>query len=223
MAAPVIAWWFELGRPESIALAVGTYLTLALLEFFWRFIKTPALLEAEMGTQLAGATQRIGELQATRPKVSVSADGPTLTVENTGGVAEFTARLVVVRQEGWPEVLKPGDFFDALWGTTRTRVAQIPQHALDHILIAEDSRNLNPGKVRLRFFSQSDKQPGYISTNTPGAVLLFRVSIYATPAVLGGPIVYEVELTAQGCRIIPPVEGPAGLPPATLGPSNQQP
>ncbi len=185
----------------GVGAGIGAYLLVGLLEYVWNLLKIPAVLDRERHAQLDGALARIGDLEASRPRVAVSDQGPNLKVENEGAVATFEARLEVLNEENWPQLR--GAHFDALWGKTRKGHVTIPQHGQDYILLGEDPQNVTPGRLRLKFFSQSNQTPERITAVLPASVTL-RVTILTTPPALDAPIVREVELTAQGCRIISP-------------------
>ena len=176
------------------------YLIIATGELLWRLLHTPAVLDRENRQELEKLEREVNELRDTRPKVCVSVEGPNVRVENQGAAATFEAKLIVVKEENWTQLR--GALFDALWGKNRKSSATIPQHGYDYILLGDPPESLSPGKVRLKFFSQSNQTPEYVSTPGPASLHL-RVSIYTNPAALDGPVVHDVELTAQGCRLIP--------------------
>lgn len=202
--------WDKIG--PAIVFLLTSYVILAVGEYLWRFLHTPAILDREQCKSLADATLKVSELEANRPKVVVTADGPNLKVENRGAPATFQAKLLVLKEENWSQL--KGAHFEALWGKSRKAHGEIPQHGYDHILIGEDPQSLHPGKVRLRFFSQSNQTAEYVSTPGPASLHL-QVSIYTIPSALNGPLVREVELTTQGCRLIPPEEAPGDPQPST--------
>jgi hypothetical protein len=191
----------------AIIFLLTAYLVVAMGEYLFRFLHTPAVLDREQRTSLDDAASRISELELTRPSVAVALEGPNLRVENNGPLAKFEAKLVVLKESKWPDMQSSPH--EALWAKTRKACSDIPQHGYDYILLGAPAGELAPGKVRLRYFNQTSQAPDHTSAPGPASLRL-QISIYTTPPALNGPVVREIELTAEGCRPIPPED--AGAP-----------
>jgi hypothetical protein len=192
------------GLPPRVWLVLG-FIVLALVPFI---VFHNSRLEIE------SLKREVAKLRDSRPKVSVSADGFNLKVENTGGAATFEAKLRVLEVRNWPYLLLDAEF-DAFWARKCTSQATILTHGDDRILLGGHGEP-RIGVLSLYFYILNYQTPNHISTEysleqgRPRPFARLRVTILTNPS-LDAPIVREVMLTPEGCSLSPPAPQPSRL------------
>jgi hypothetical protein len=144
-------------------------------------------------------------IEASKPRVSVRAEGYNIVVVNEGAPGRFRAQMSVTGTKNW--TIPKDKIFHVLWSRTMKNESDISTGERDEIRVGAFSptSGMPAGALlTLHYFNVSHQKPHDISTsylleaNQQRPRLQMKLSIFPNP---GTPVVRDVELNPEGVTL----------------------